>query len=161
LSRAAAFALALLAGACGFQLRGDPALGLKALQVSSVGASQVATDIRRALQGDRTRAAAAAPPVATHLRVLSESREKQVHTITGTGRVYEFELRLAVRYEVVIPGRELPLIEPTQVEARRLITYSETAPIAKEAEEQLLFKDMQVELAGRIMRQIAVAQRDL
>jgi outer membrane lipopolysaccharide assembly protein LptE/RlpB len=42
-----------------------------------------------------------------------------------------------------------------------VITYSETAPIAKEAEEQLLYKDMQVELAGRILRQIALAQRDL
>jgi len=84
-----------------------------------------------------------------------------VHTITGTGRVYEFELRLVVRYDVVVPGRELPLVPPTEVETRRLITYSETAPIAKEAEEQLLYKDMQVELAGRILRQIALAQRDL
>jgi len=30
----------------------------------------------------------------------------------------------------------------------------------KEAEEQLLFKDMQVEVAGRILRQIAVARRN-
>ena len=66
-----------------------------------------------------------------------------------------------VRYDLVVPGRELPLIAPTESEARRVITYSETAPIAKEAEEQLLYKDMQVELAGRILRQIALAQRDL
>ena len=44
---------------------------------------------------------------------------------------------------------------------RRLLTYSEAAPIAKEAEEQLLFKDMQLELADRILRQVAVARRDM
>ena len=37
----------------------------------------------------------------------------------------------------------------------------EAAPIAKEAEEQLLFKDMQLELADRILRQVAIARRDM
>ena len=50
---------------------------------------------------------------------------------------------------------------PTEVEARRLISYSETAPTAKEAEEVLLYKDMQVELADRILRQITVARREM
>jgi LPS-assembly lipoprotein len=62
---------------------------------------------------------------------------------------------------MTVPGREVPIIAPTEAVARRLITYSETAPIAKEAEEQLLYKDMQAELAARILRQIALAQRDL
>jgi LPS-assembly lipoprotein len=160
-SALAGIALALLLSACGFQLRGDPAVGLKSLYVTTAVPSQVAADIRRALAGGPTRVVASPADAAAHLRVLAESRDKQVHTITGTGRVYEFELRLAVRYEVVVPGRELPLIPPTEAQTRRLITYSETAPIAKEAEEQLLFKDMQVELAGRILRQIAVAQKEL
>jgi LPS-assembly lipoprotein len=162
LSRRAVLAAVLLATAsCGFQLRGDPAEGMKSLFVSTVGPSQVATDIRRALASGKRRVVTSAADATAHLRILAESRDKQVHTITGTGRVYEFELRLAVRYEVVVPGREVPLIPSTEVETRRLITYSETAPIAKEAEEQLLFKDMQVELAGRILRQIAVAQKDI
>ena len=152
---------AFLLSACGFQLRGDPAAGIKSLNISTAVPSAVATDIRRALAGGPTRVVPNASEAAAQLRILGEGRDKQVHTITGTGRVYEFELRLVVRYDVVVPGRELPLIPPTEVETRRLISYSETAPIAKEAEEQLLFKDMQAELAGRILRQIAVAQRDL
>ena len=39
---------------------------------------------------------------------------------------------------------------------RRVITYSETAPLAKEAEELLLFEDMRGEAAGQILRRIAV-----
>lgn len=164
LSRVPAFAgmtLALLLTSCGFQLRGEPQTGIKALHVSTAGGSGVYTEIRRALASGTTKLVATPSQAQAHLRILTEGREKSVYTITGTGRVYEFQLRLVVRYDLVVPGRELPVIAPTETEARRIITYSETAPIAKEAEEQLLFKDMQMELAGRILRQIALAQRDL
>lgn len=153
--------IAALLVSCGFQLRGDPAVGIKALHISTVPGSGVYGEVRRALASGNTRVVPSPAEAQAHLRILSEGREKNVYTITGTGRVYEFQLRLVVRYDLVVPGRELPLIAPTESEARRVITYSETAPIAKEAEEQLLYKDMQVELAGRILRQIALAQRDL
>jgi LPS-assembly lipoprotein len=91
--------------------------------------------------------------------VLQETRDKSVATITATGTVYEFELHLVVRYELTVPGREIPVIAPTEATAKRLITYSASAPIAKEAEEQLLFTEMQQELAGRILRHVASAAR--
>jgi LPS-assembly lipoprotein len=158
---AAGMTLLFLATACGFQLRGEPQTGIKALYVSTVAGSGVYSEIRRALARGSTRVAVSPTEAQAHLRILAEGREKAVQTITGTGRVYEFQLRLVVRYELVVPGREPSLIPSTEAEARRIITYSETAPIAKEAEEQLLYKDMQVELADRILRQIAIAQRDL
>src|SRR4051812_28334141 len=145
--------------ACGFQLRGEPTFGLASISVTAVQPSAVTTEIRRSLAQGSTTVVAKEADATANLRILGESREKTVHTITGTGRVYEFQLRLAVRFEVRKPGQELPLVPPTEIETRRLITYSETAPTAKEVEEQLLFKDMQVELAGRILRQVAVAQR--
>ena len=148
-----------LLSSCGFQLRGDPALGVKALAVTAVGGSTVAADIRRALRGSSaTSLAPNAESAGAHLRLLQEARDKTVFTITGAGRVYEHQLRLIVRYDLVRPGQEEPVIPPTEIEARRLITYSEAAPVAKEAEEALLFKDMQVELAARILRQVAIAQ---
>ena len=51
------------------------------------------------------------------------------------------------------------MIAPTQIELRRLITYSETAPVAKEAEEQLLYRDMVADAAAQILRRIAVIRR--
>ena len=156
-----AFSLALPGlVSCGFQLRGETKVGLPSIAITRVNGSPVAVDVRRLLEQGSTKIVADPKLAAANLRILDEVREKTVFTITGTGRVYEFQLRLAIRYEVLIPGRDLPLVEPVEVETRRLITYSETAPTAKEAEEQLLFKDMQVELAGRIVRQIAVAHRN-
>ncbi|HET9579215.1 MAG TPA: LPS assembly lipoprotein LptE, partial [Usitatibacter sp.] len=146
---------------CGFHLRGDPAVGLRTLQVNAAGPSQVAVEIRRTLATGPTRVVSDPKDAQAQLRVLEEARDKSVATITGTGTVYEFELKLTVRYELTVPGREIPVIAPTETVAKRLITYSASAPIAKEAEEQLLYKDMQVELAGRILRHIAVARREL
>ena len=143
---------------CGFQLRGDPATGLKAIHVPGAG---VAQEIRRTLASGPTKVMPTPAGAEAHLRILAESRDKTVHTITGTGRVFEFLLTLVVRYELTVPGREIAVIAPTEAIARRVITYSEAAPIAKEAEELLLFKDMQVEIADRILRQVAIARRDM
>ena len=153
--------VSLLVGSCGFQLRGDPEVGIKTLSVSQVGGSQVAAEIRRALSTGPTRLVPIPGEAAAHLRILQEAREKSVFTLTGAGRVYEFQLRLVVKYQLTVPGREDPVIAPTDIEARRLITYVESAPIAKEAEEQLLYKDMQVDLARQILRHIAAVKPEM
>lgn len=152
----------MLLASCGFQLRGDPEVGIKKLFISSVGPSQVVAEIRRTLaSGPTTRLVATAAESEAHLRILQEVRDKTVFTITGTGRVYEFQLRLVVRYELVVPGRDEPVIPSTEISARRIITYSETAPTAKEAEEALLFKDMQLDLGRQILRHVAAMKREI
>lgn len=150
--------MTILLASCGFQLRGDPSVGLKTINTSGAGGTLL--EIRRILATGPTKVVPTAKEAEAQLRILDEKREKTVHTITATGRVYDFQLRLTVRYDVLVPGREQPLIEPTEVISTRLITYSESAPTAKEAEEQLLFKDMQVDIAGRILRHIAVVKRE-
>ena len=153
--------MTLLLASCGFQLRGDPSVGLPSLNITQVQPTAVTADIRRVLEQGPTKLVADPKEASAQLRMLGETREKTVATITGTGRVYEFQLRLAVRFEVLLPNRELPLVPSTEVEARRVITYSETAPTAKETEEQLLWKDMQAELASRILRQLTIARREM
>ena len=135
-------------------------MGLRTLFVSAVGPSSVVADVRRILGTGTTKLVADQKDAEASLTILGETREKTVHTITGSGRVYEFQLRLVVRYQLTVPGREEPVIAPSEIVATRLITYSESAPTAKEAEEQLLYKDMQAEIAGRILRQVAVARRE-
>jgi LPS-assembly lipoprotein len=147
----------LFISACGFQLRGDPEVGIRKLYISAVGPSNVQGDIRRTLQAGPTRLVATSVEADAHLRILQEEREKTISAIQGSGRVYEYQLVLRVRFELVVPGREDPMIPPTKIETRRLISYSETAPTAKEAEEQLLYKAMQVDLAQQILQQVAAA----
>lgn len=153
-SRAVAAALLLGLSACGFQLRGEAPMSLKSLHLSADATSQVAAEIRRSLASGPTRVAPAAGAEA-HLRILEERREKSVFTLTGAGRVYEHQLRLSVSFQLSVPGREDPVIAPSAIDVRRVLTYSESAPLAKEAEEQLLYRDMSSEAAGQILRRIA------
>jgi len=58
-----------------------------------------------------------------------------------------------------VPGKETPLIPSTEIDIRRVVTYSETAPVAKEAEEALLYRDMVIEATGQVLRRIAAMRR--
>ena len=132
-------------------------MGLKSLYLSTAAASQVAVEIRRQLSGGPTRLAPTVTEGEAHLRILSESTEKLIQTLTGTGRVFDYRLRLKVGFQVADAAGK-PLVEPAEIELWRIISYSETAPLAKEAEEQLLFADMRNEAATRILRRIAVVR---
>ncbi len=148
-------AACLAASACGFQLRGDSPAGLKSLHVTTDAPSGVALEIRRQLSGGPARLAPAPGEAQAHLRILSEGTEKSIQTLTGTGRVFDYALRLRVGYQVTGAG-ERALIEPAQIEVRRIVSYSETAPLAKEIEERQLFEDMRAEAASQILRRISV-----
>lgn len=116
----------------------------------------VAVEIRRQLSSGTTRLASQAKDAETHIRILEETTDKTIQTLTGAGRVYDYLLRVRVRFSAT-DGRGHEVVAPTEFELRRVITYSETAPLAKEAEERLLFDDMRAEAAARILRRVAVA----
>lgn len=132
-------------------------MGIKSLYVSTDVPSQVYGELRRQLSGGPTRLATDPKQGEAQVKILAESGEKVILTLTGAGRVFDYQLRLRVRYQVT-DGSEKPVIAPSEIEVRRIISYSETAPLAKEAEEKLLFDDMRVEAAQQILRRIAVVR---
>ena len=87
-------ALFLLA-ACGFELRGEPSVGLHALFLSAAVPSTVIGEVKRILLTGPTRVVAVEKDGEASLKITAESREKTVFTVTGTGRVYEYQLRLS------------------------------------------------------------------
>jgi LPS-assembly lipoprotein len=56
-------------------------------------------------------------------------------------------------------GKGNDYIPPTQIALTRDITFNDTDVLAKEAEEQLLFRDMQNDMVQQIMRRLASARR--
>jgi LPS-assembly lipoprotein len=68
--------------------------------------------------------------------------------------VREFQLRLRVKFRVrTLQGVEL--IAPTEVVLQRDISFNETAVLAKESEEILLYRDMQSDLVQQLLRRVA------
>jgi len=153
----AAAIAALAAAGCGFQLRGEATTGLRSIHVSAAVPSQVAVEVRRQLSGGPTKLVASVKESEAHVRILSESTEKLIQSLTGTGRVFDYQLRLRVEFQVT-DAAEKVLVAPAEIGLQRVISYSETAPLAKEAEERLLYDEMRAEAATRILRRIAVVR---
>ena len=88
------------------------------------------------------------------LDVLQEQREKVVVGLNASGQVREFQLRTRLQFRVRTPqGREL--IPPTELLQTRDISFNEAAVLSKEAEEALLYRDMQSDLVQQLLRRLA------
>ncbi|AEG91296.1 LPS-assembly lipoprotein LptE [Ramlibacter tataouinensis] len=152
---AAAAAAAL--SACGFQLRQAPDFAFDSLYFAA-GGSPIAAELRRALaanDGLRVVTPPAAPQSAQVLLELSgEQREKVVVGRTSTGQVREFQLRMRVQFSLRTPQGRL-LIPQTELLQQRDISFNESAVLAKEAEEALLYRDMQADIVQQLLRRLA------
>jgi LPS-assembly lipoprotein len=89
--------------------------------------------------------------------VLSETRDRLVLSTNSAGQVREMQLYLRIRFRLRTPaGKEL--IPPSEVVQSRDITYNETAALAKESEEQLLYRDMTNDIVQQTLRRLAAVK---
>ena len=145
----------LLAG-CGFALRSSPNFAFDTVAVTPEQSVGVAAELARYL-GDKLKPLVPAEgktgPQAV-IEIMQELREKSIVGTTSTGQVREFQLRLRVKFRVrTLQGVEL--IAPTEVVLQRDISFNETAVLAKESEEILLYRDMQSDLVQQLLRRVA------
>jgi LPS-assembly lipoprotein len=77
--------------------------------------------------------------------------------LTAAGQVREFQLRIRFKFRLRTPqGREL--IPDSEILQQRDISFNESAVLAKEAEEGLLYRDMQSDIVQQIMRRLATVK---
>ena len=86
--------------------------------------------------------------------LLGETREREVLAINSQGRATEYQIRLRIRFRVLNHNAG-ELIEPTDLIARRDITFNESDLLAKESEEGLLYRDMQSDLVRQMVSRLA------
>lgn len=155
--RALVAALLLTLAACGFQLRGSARLPFETIYLPST-TSGIALDLKRTIQaGTSARVVDSPKDAQAVLEFTEETREKEILSLTGAGRVREFRLHYRVRYRVH-DGKGRQYIPPTTLAQLRDITFGDSVVLAKESEEQLLYRDMQNDVVAQIMRQLAAAQ---
>jgi LPS-assembly lipoprotein len=91
------------------------------------------------------------------LDVLTDQREKVVVGLNASGQVREFQLRTRLKFKLRTPqGKEL--IPETELLQQRDISFNESAVLAKEAEENLLYRDMQADIVQQLMRRLAAVK---
>jgi LPS-assembly lipoprotein len=148
--------LVTLAG-CGFRLRGTADVPFQTLYVPNSD-SGIALDLKRNVQaGTQAKVVDDAKQAEAVLVFSEEFREKNILSLTSQGRVREFQLRYRVGFRVH-DGKGGEYVPQTSMQLTRDITYNDTDVLAKEAEEQLLFRDMQSDMVQQIMRRLAVAK---
>lgn len=153
---AACLVLALAAG-CGFQLRGAADLPFESIQVPGTGGIAVA--LKRGIQaGSRTAIVDDPKGAQARLEVTLEARQKEILSLTAEGRVREFRLIYRVGFRVH-DGQGGEFVAPATLQVSRDMTYSDAQLLAKEAEEQALYRDMQNDMVQQILRRLASARR--
>ena len=150
-------ALALALAGCGFRLRGSAELPFETLYIPQ-STSGIGLDLKRNIEAGTSAKVVADPRKAQAiLQVDQEGRGKQILSLTGAGRVREFQLTYTVAFRVH-DGKGGEYVPSNTIQLTREITFADTQILAKEYEEQLLFRDMQVEAVQQILRRLSAAQ---
>ena len=164
------FCLTLLASgaalgvtSCGFELRKAPNFAFKTLFSPIAESSTLGTELKRSLESNGNvrvisdvRQIDQADAI---LDVLIDRREKTVVGLNASGQVREFKLRIRFSFKLRTPGGK-ELIGPTEILQQRDISFNESAVLAKETEEGLLYREMQSDIVQQIMRRLAAVTPD-
>jgi len=154
-----ALPVATLLASCGFKLRGQQTFAFETIAVTPERGGAVASELARYLGGavrPVTPPAGGQPPQVI-VDILQELREKTVVGVNASGQVREFQLRIRLKFRMRTPqGRDL--IDETEIIQQRDISFNESAVLAKEAEEGLLYRDMQSDIVQQLLRRIAAVK---
>ncbi len=143
---------------CGFRLRGSQTLPFKTIYLAFPPNSPLGTELARNITAgtntevvrDRTKADAI-------FELLSEAREREVLAINAQGSAREYQLRLRLAFRVH-DGKGTEFMPANAVLVQRDLAFNEQQVLAREAEEGLLFREMQTDAVQQILRRIAAAK---
>jgi LPS-assembly lipoprotein len=149
---------ALLLAGCGFELRKAPEFAFTKIYIGASPGSTLGRELKRDIASNGKVTVVDTPAAAqVILDVLNEQREKVVVGLNASGQVREFELRIRLRFKLRTPDSK-ELIPDSEIVQQQDISYNESAALAKEAEEQLLYNSMQTNIVQQLMRRLAAVK---
>ena len=89
------------------------------------------------------------------LKVVGERRNKKILSLTGTGSVRDFELIYRVAYRVTDSSSK-DLVAPSEIVLKRDLLFDDRVQLAKESEEENLYRDMQSDAVRQMLRRLSV-----
>lgn len=150
--------LCMALAACGFHLRGVAPLPFNSVFVQAAPASQFAVQLKRAVQaGSATRITERPEQAEVILQIMNELQEKQILSLSGGGRVSEFQLRYRVLYRLT-DGQNREHIPASEITLKRDYSFSDEQALSKEAEEALLYRDMRNDAVQQMVRRLQAAK---
>jgi LPS-assembly lipoprotein len=146
-----AILMSLLLAACGFHMRSFGNMPFETLYVQDSGAPGIARDLRRAFGSGGVKLVSSPEDAQMSLELMGEGGDKRILSLSGKGKVREYEILYRVSFRTREAGNELWGV-PQSVELRRDFSYDDSALLAKDSEESRLVADMHTEAVREIIR---------
>ena len=149
--------IAVLLAACGFHLRGQAELPFESLHIP--GNNPLVVELKRNVAAaSKTRLVDKPGDAQAVLGFTQELRDKIILSFSSAGRVSEYQLRFRVGFRVTDAKGAQVYLPTSEILLTRDMAYSDAQVLAKEAEEALLFRDMQRDMVQQIMRRLFAAK---
>lgn len=157
-------AATLSVAACGFHLRGsnlkDITFTFKSLYLRAQGETPFVSDLRRSLSASKIKLTSTSDQAELVLEVISEQTTKQILSLSGSGRVKEFQLIYSVSLRAY-DSKQVDWLPAEEIVLTRILAYDDAQVLAKEQEETLLYKDMRSDAVAQAMRRLGRAKPQL
>jgi LPS-assembly lipoprotein len=112
------------------------------------------TDLKRLIAaGTKTRIVDDPKNAQATLEIVSVANNKEIMSVSGGGRVREFELRYRVSFRLT-DAKGAELIPTNEIALRRIMPFTDQQVVAKEGEEAMLVREMQSDSAAQIVRRL-------
>jgi LPS-assembly lipoprotein len=154
----AALVIVMLLAGCGFKLRGSNGtyhMPFHTIYVGFPDTSPLGTELKRNLRAADDVVVVDKPEGAdAQLVVMGETRGRQILSLNNLGRVREYLLTYTLTFRVM-DAKGAQLLPPSEITLKRSMEFNEQEVLAKEAEANLLYRDMQSDLVQQILRRLA------
>ncbi|HBV21992.1 MAG TPA: hypothetical protein DEF07_09785 [Nitrosomonas sp.] len=152
--------LLLMLTACGFKLRGQiSTLPFETLYIAAPPGHTIGSDLRRAVDATTTTEIVDSIEEAEAvLQVLNASNERRILSLSGGGRVREFELIFKITTRLV-DNKGHEIMPENQITLMRILPFLDAQILAKEAEEQMLYQDMQADAVQQIIWRLSTIRK--
>jgi len=154
----------LTLAACGFHLRGsnlkDVQFAFKSLYLKAPGETPFVSDLRRILKANKIELVATADKADLVLEVVSEQSLKQILSLSGAGRVQEYQLFYRVNLRAY-DNQQNDWLPADEILLSRILPYDDAQVLAKEQEEAMLYKDMRSDALAQAIRRLNRAKPQL
>jgi len=150
----------LLLAACGFHLRGHGAavtLAFQSVYLKSPQETPFVSNLRTALIRNKVEVSNSADKATITLEIISESTNKQILSLSSAGKVLEYQLSFRVSLSAYDEQLNVWLPEE-QILLTRTLAYNDAHVLAKEQEETLLYKNMQIDAVQQALRRLSRAR---
>jgi LPS-assembly lipoprotein len=149
----------LLLSACGFHLRGAYSLPFDTLYIGLPESAELHAIIKRNVEAStQTRIVDDAKNAQATLQILGDVQVKNILSLNSAGRVREYQLVRNFSFKVV-GSKGAEFLAPSTISLSREMTFDDAAVLSKEAEEVLLWRDIQNDLVQQLLRRLAAARQ--